>query len=144
MSMRHCLVVDDDADFRAVLSTSLTRRGYRVSTAANTISALALAAEDRPDDVVLDLRLGEDSGLEVVAPAIAANIHGHGKGAVLSAAMSGGQATTAHTFGHIGRIKPRLFRARFDLAAQIGRHIARAVHHLFMGENLGLHKGADG
>ena len=54
------------------------------------------------------------------------------------------QATTAHTFGHIGRIKTRLFRARFDLAAQIGRHIARAVHHLFMGENLGLHKGADG
>jgi two-component system response regulator RegA len=71
MSMRHCLVVDDDADFRAVLSTSLTRRGYRVSTAADTASALALAVEDRPDDVVLDLRLGEDSGLEVVAPLVA-------------------------------------------------------------------------
>ena len=68
MSARHCLVVDDDADFRAVLASALTRRGYRVSAVANTAAGLALAMQDAPDDVVLDLRLGEDSGLELIAP----------------------------------------------------------------------------
>lgn len=68
MSPRHCLVVDDDADFRAVLAAALSRRGYRVSAAADTAGALALARRDPPDDVVLDLRLLEDSGLELIAP----------------------------------------------------------------------------
>lgn len=73
MSARHCLVVDDDADFRAVLNSALTRRGYRVSSAADTASSLALSARDPPDDVVLDLRLGEESGLELIEPLRDAN-----------------------------------------------------------------------
>ena len=72
MSTRHCLVVDDDAEFRAVLGSALTRRGYRVSSVAETAAGLALALQDAPDDVVLDLRLGEDSGLELIAPLLAA------------------------------------------------------------------------
>jgi two-component system response regulator RegA len=71
MSERHCLVVDDDADFRAVLAKALTRRGYRVSVAADCAAGLALAAADAPQDVVLDLRLGEDSGLEFITPLLA-------------------------------------------------------------------------
>lgn len=71
MSARHCLVVDDDADFRAVLGKALARRGYRVSAAADTAAGLALAAADPPHDVVLDLRLGDESGLEFITPLLA-------------------------------------------------------------------------
>ena len=71
MSERHCLVVDDDADFRAVLSRALTRRGYRVSAVADIAAGLTLAADDAPQDVVLDLRIGEDSGLEFIVPLLA-------------------------------------------------------------------------
>ena len=73
MSTRHCLVVDDDADFRAVLNNALTRRGYRVSSVADTANGLALSASDPPDDVVLDLRLGEESGLELIEPLLDSN-----------------------------------------------------------------------
>jgi two-component system response regulator RegA len=73
MKPRHCLVVDDDADLRAVLSSALLRRGYRVSGVADTAAGLALAAQDVPDDVVLDLRLGDASGLELIAPLKALN-----------------------------------------------------------------------
>ncbi len=73
MSVRHCLVVDDDGDFRAVLAGVLVRRGYRVSTAADLSAGRALASLDPPDDVVLDLRLGQESGLELIAPLRAAN-----------------------------------------------------------------------
>ena len=52
MPPRHCLIVDDDADFRAVLSRALARRGYRVSHAADVSAGLAVAQHDPPDDVV--------------------------------------------------------------------------------------------
>lgn len=74
MNLRHCLVVDDDEDFRTVLAGVLVRRGYRVSTAANLAAGQQLASLDAPDDVVLDLRLGQESGLELIAPLRAANI----------------------------------------------------------------------
>lgn len=70
---RQCLVIDDDADFVAALGGALTRRGYRVSSARDHASALGALADATPDDVVLDLRLGEGSGLELIAPLLAAN-----------------------------------------------------------------------
>ena len=69
----HCLVIDDDADFVAALGGALARRGYLVSTAHDNAAALRALAEATPDDVVLDLRLGEVSGLELIAPLVATN-----------------------------------------------------------------------
>ena len=62
------LIIDDDQAFREVLAESLTRRGYHVVTAANGAQALAEARHARPRNVVLDLRLGNDSGLQLIAP----------------------------------------------------------------------------
>lgn len=73
MSARHCLVVDDDEDFRVVLAGVLVRRGYRVSTAADLTTGREIAAQDPPDDVVLDLRLDQESGLELIEALRAAN-----------------------------------------------------------------------
>lgn len=67
--MRNCLIIDDDDDFRDLLSAALRRRAtHEVHTAATVPEALALAARIRMDDVVLDLRLGADSGLELIEP----------------------------------------------------------------------------
>jgi two-component system, response regulator RegA len=73
VSVRHCLVVDDDEDFRVVLAGVLARRGYRVSTASDLTTGRQIAAQDPPDDVVLDLRLEQESGLELIEALRAAN-----------------------------------------------------------------------
>ena len=67
--MRRCLIIDDDDDFRALLAAALGRRGiYVVEAAASATAALALARQASFDDIVLDLRLGAESGLELIEP----------------------------------------------------------------------------
>ena len=59
------LVVDDDGTVTDVLSRYLEHAGLRVITASDGPTALALAAQHRPDLVVLDLMLPGIDGLEV-------------------------------------------------------------------------------
>lgn len=65
--MTRVLVVDDEPQIRRALATNLTTRGYQVDVAADGEEALRLAAEHRPDVVVLDLGLPGIDGIEVVA-----------------------------------------------------------------------------
>lgn len=67
-AVAHWLVIDDDDSFRAVLARALQRRGYSVATAADALSALAVARQGPIDQVVLDLKLGKDNGLDLIAP----------------------------------------------------------------------------
>ncbi|MES1256493.1 MAG: response regulator [Acidobacteriota bacterium] len=60
------LVVEDDTAFRHVLVTALGSRGYDVIGVAAAASAIATARRDSPEMAVVDLRLGDDSGLDVV------------------------------------------------------------------------------
>ena len=60
------LVVDDEPTISEVVSRYLERAGYETATAATGPDALRLAAERRPDLVVLDLMLPEIDGLEVL------------------------------------------------------------------------------
>lgn len=64
----HILIVDDDAVFAQTLALAMTRRGYTVMSAANSAAALDLAASQVFDAVVLDLRLGTESGLHLIEP----------------------------------------------------------------------------
>jgi DNA-binding response OmpR family regulator len=65
--VRGCvLVVDDEATIADVVSRYLDRAGYDVYVARDGKSALAQAAERRPDLVVLDLMLPGIDGLEVM------------------------------------------------------------------------------
>ncbi len=61
------LMVDDDEAFCAVMSRALSRRGYRVWSARDVTAAMALAAERRPGYALVDLHIGRESGLELVA-----------------------------------------------------------------------------
>ena len=65
--MTRVLVVDDEPQIRRALATNLTTRGYEVDVAATGEEALRMAAEHRPDVVVLDLGLPGIDGIEVVA-----------------------------------------------------------------------------
>jgi two-component system, response regulator RegA len=64
----HILIVDDDAVFARTLALAMTRRGHTVTSAANSAAALDLAASRVFDAVVLDLRLGTESGLHLIEP----------------------------------------------------------------------------
>lgn len=68
----HILVVDDDDAFASALVRSLERRGFSASRAADRASAAQAVRERSPSHVVLDLKLGADDGLIVLADVLAA------------------------------------------------------------------------
>ncbi|MCK5925939.1 MAG: response regulator, partial [Methylococcales bacterium] len=62
----HLLLVDDDETFCTVLKSALKKRGFDVSVANDIKHGLILAEETEPEYAVIDLRIGHDSGLEMV------------------------------------------------------------------------------
>ena len=60
------LLVDDDEIYCEVLGDALTKRNYAVSIAHNLATALQLARNVEPEYAVVDLRIGAESGLELV------------------------------------------------------------------------------
>jgi DNA-binding response OmpR family regulator len=59
------LVVDDDPEIVAMLTTRLGHRGYTITTASDGDRALELAKRERPDIVLLDVMMPKRSGWEV-------------------------------------------------------------------------------
>jgi CheY-like chemotaxis protein len=51
------LVVDDEADIRAIVSAMLEIEGYEVAEASNGIDALAAVERQPPDLILLDMRM---------------------------------------------------------------------------------------
>lgn len=62
------LVIDDDPVFCQLVERGMSRHGYQVTTAADAASALQQAGEFLPDFILLDLRLGDDSGISLIEP----------------------------------------------------------------------------
>lgn len=60
------LVVDDDAQMLRAIRTALSARGYEVLTAGTGENALAMAAEEDLDLLLLDLRLPGIEGHDVI------------------------------------------------------------------------------
>ncbi len=61
------LIVDDEPPQRRLFGDFLATRGYRVKEAASGKEALAEVQARRPDLVLLDIRLPDTSGIEVLA-----------------------------------------------------------------------------
>jgi AraC-like DNA-binding protein len=64
--MPHVLVVDDHAGTRDTSGVLLRLAGFRVSCTSNGTAALNACAREPVDLVLMDLRLGEESGLDVL------------------------------------------------------------------------------
>ena len=61
------LLVDDDEAFCRVLSDALGRRGFKVYLAYDLAGAIDIATNNIPEFAVVDLRIGTESGLELVS-----------------------------------------------------------------------------
>lgn len=60
------LLVDDDETFCNVLKSALQKRNYEVLVANDVKSGIHLAEQNLPEYAVIDLRIGHESGLELV------------------------------------------------------------------------------
>src|ERR1041385_7297414 len=61
------LVVDDERVFRVMSEEALTAKGFDVRTAATLAKARAELEKSTPDVIVLDRRLPDGDGLELLA-----------------------------------------------------------------------------
>ena len=58
------LVVDDEADVRTFLTTVLEKAGYQTVTAADGVEALKITRQEKPDVVILDLMMPNQTGTD--------------------------------------------------------------------------------
>lgn len=66
MDKPRLLLVDDDETFCNVLKSALEKRSYEVIVANDVESGIQLAEQNEPEYAVIDLRIGHQSGLELV------------------------------------------------------------------------------
>ena len=66
MDKPNLLIVDDDETFCSVLKPALEKRNFQVSVANDIKQGIVLAEQTEPEYAVIDLRIGHDSGLEMV------------------------------------------------------------------------------
>lgn len=64
---KRILVVDDDEHFARALARGLERFGVQAEVALDSASALQLAAQGDFDYACIDLRIGEESGLDLIS-----------------------------------------------------------------------------
>lgn len=62
------LLIDDDETYARAMKRVLERRGIFLSMAHDSVTALAIAEAERPEFALVDLKLGKESGLALLAP----------------------------------------------------------------------------
>jgi len=60
------LIVDDDITFCDALARAFSRRSFTTFTAQSAQQACIIAQQHQPDCAVVDLRIGDESGLTVI------------------------------------------------------------------------------
>jgi two-component system OmpR family response regulator len=64
--MAKILMIDDSPTVLKIMSLSLIANGFQVKTAATATAGLALAREETPDAIILDVNLPDVNGLELL------------------------------------------------------------------------------
>ena len=64
--MKHVVVIDDEREILACLEEALSGEGYRVTACVSGTEAMGLLAHEEPDLVMLDLRMPDVNGIEVL------------------------------------------------------------------------------
>ncbi|MBQ8598382.1 MAG: response regulator transcription factor [Lachnospiraceae bacterium] len=66
MNKNSILLIEDEENIRAFISTTLKNQGYKITTASTGNDGLSLAASLCPDLVLLDLGLPDMDGIDVI------------------------------------------------------------------------------
>jgi two-component system, response regulator RegA len=66
-SDRSLLIVDDDKPFLQRLARAMEMRGFAVNTAESVVAGLLHVEKAAPAFAVVDLRLGDGNGLDVIS-----------------------------------------------------------------------------
>jgi two-component system nitrogen regulation response regulator GlnG len=64
--MKKLLVIDDDEGIREAFELALTKLPIQVTTADCAVTGIAAAARERPDLIILDLKMPEIDGTEAL------------------------------------------------------------------------------
>lgn len=65
--MKKILIIEDDASYSNLLNDRLSEQGYKVITAMNGEDGLTKAVGEKPQLILLDIRLPGMDGLEMLA-----------------------------------------------------------------------------
>ena len=65
MAKSKVLVVDDEVDFAKALKVRLTANGYDVVLAHDSIQAIMMACQEKPDLIILDIMIPGEDGFVV-------------------------------------------------------------------------------
>ncbi len=64
--MARILIIDDEAELRAMLRRMLERAGHEVTEAANGAQGIRLYEQDAPDLIITDIIMPEREGVETI------------------------------------------------------------------------------
>lgn len=64
--MAKILIVDDEVNVRKLYSEELRSEGYHTVSAATVAEAIESVEKEDPDLVILDIKLGEESGIDAL------------------------------------------------------------------------------
>jgi two-component system response regulator AtoC len=67
LSQKQIVVADDDASIRSLLKQLLTEEGFNVGEASTGVEVVDKVKADRPDLVIMDIRMPELDGLEALS-----------------------------------------------------------------------------
>lgn len=105
MSAKHILVVDDEDDIREVAALSLEAvGGWRVSSACDGESGIALARTEQPDAILLDVMMPRVDGPTTVARLKADALTRHIPVILLTAKVQGADRRRFATLGVAGTL----------------------------------------
>ena len=61
------LIVEDNSDYRELMTLFITKMGYRVITAKNSYEAITFAESEGPDLIFMDMKLPDVDGVNTTA-----------------------------------------------------------------------------
>ena len=143
--MAKILIVDDEPDVTSAFARYLERTGHDVLLAATGAEAMAMAEAERPALMLLDLRLPDVTGFEVLERTrehrpIVIIVTGHGDVAQAVQAMQAGAEgflTKPVDLAHLGAVVDRaLEKAQLrDLSRAAGARLGRSANGLLLGSS---------
>jgi DNA-binding NtrC family response regulator len=119
--MTTVLIVDDEKDLREGLSETVHDLGYEALVAASGREALAAAATNKPDAVLLDLRMPDMDGLQVLTRLRAAADGANVPVAIITAYATAANTIEAMRLGAFDHLTKPI--GREDLASLLQRMI---------------------